>query len=200
MPIGAFKQTILGAAGVSAGDVVLMETYTAGGEGTKVFSNLNSADYKSIIFEFIDLHASADDTDFTFQVRDADDDYGTIEVTTCAFRAYNRQDGTQSNLHYQTSFDALAQTGQIPLNGDAHMDPQYALNGYMTIYNPASTTYATNMVSRLSLNLQSTQYPALDFFVGGYANISKALTAIRFAFDEPDANMDTGIIRQWGVK
>lgn len=80
------------------------------------------------------------------------------------------------------------------------MDPQYALNGYMTLYNPASTTYATNMVSRLSLNLQSTQYPALDFFVGGYANISKALTAIRFAFDEPDANMDTGIIRQWGVK
>lgn len=35
MPIGAFKQTILGAAGVSAGDVVLMETYTAGVRGLK---------------------------------------------------------------------------------------------------------------------------------------------------------------------
>jgi len=200
MPLGANKAVLFGMGGVSTGDVVLIDTYTAAGEASKVFSDLNNTDYKSIIFEFIDLHASANDTDFTFQVRDADDDYGTIEVTTGAFRAWNRQDGTASNLHYQTGFDALAQTGQIPLNGDAHFDTQYALNGHVTIYNPASTTYATNIVSRLSLTLQSTEYPALDFLVGGYANISKALTAIRFAFDEPDANMDTGIIRQWGVK
>ena len=200
MPLGANKAVLFGMGGVSTGDVILIETYTAAGEGEKVFSSLNNTDYKSMIFEFIDIHGATNDSDFTFQVRDADDTYGTIQVTTNAFRAYNKQDGSSQDVHYQTSFDALGSTGEIPLAGDAHFDAQYAINGYMTIYNPASTTYATKFVSRLSMTLQSGNFPAIDYFIGGYANISKALTAIQFGFDSPDGNIDTGIIRQWGAK
>ena len=200
MPLGANKAVLFGMGGVSTGEVILIETYTAAGEGEKVFSSLNNADYKSMIFEFIDLHGSVNDTDLTFQVRDADDDYGTINVTTSAVRVYRDQSGSSTGFAYNTAADSLAASGKIPLTAATHFDAQYALNGYMTLYNPASTTYATNFVSRLSIALQTGNYPSCEWYFGGYADISKALTAIRFDFAVPDANMDTGIIRQWGVK
>ena len=45
MPLGANKAVLFGMGGVSAGDVVLLETYIASGDPAKTFEGFSS-DYK----------------------------------------------------------------------------------------------------------------------------------------------------------
>ena len=56
MPLGAFKQTLLGAAGVSSGGaIVLLATQTASSDASLAFTSLIDSTYNEYIFVFISL-------------------------------------------------------------------------------------------------------------------------------------------------
>jgi len=202
MPLGANKAALFGMGGVSTGDVILLDTYTAGGEASKAFAGFSS-DYKQLVWQFVNLHGSANDTDWTFRVKTSDGDYG-ISTQSQAFRATNRQDGTLQGLAYWPQADRLysdTATDQVPMGMDyQYTDAEYALSGYLVMYNPTSTTYYKNWISRNSATLASTQDPIMGAFVSGYVLEAAALDAIEFKFDSPTSNIDTGKILYWGIK
>jgi hypothetical protein len=199
MPLGAFKQTLLGAAGVSTGDIVLLETYTAGGESLKAYTGFSS-DYKQLVWQFVNLHGSATDTDLTFRVKTSGGSYG-ISTQSQAFRSYNRQDGTLYGLAYWPGADVNESTGQVPLNMDVNFtNAEYAVSGSLTLYNPTSSTYYKNWITRGVGTVQSTEDPLQGAFLSGYVLTASALDGIEFKFDSPTANIDTGKILYWGIK
>ena len=202
MPLGANKAVLFGMGGVSAGDVVLLATYTASGEAAKTFEGFSS-DYKQLVWQFINLHGSATDTDLTFRTKVSGGSYG-ISTQSNAWRVWNRQtsgSGTQGD-GYQTNADANQSTGQIPVTGaDLNFtNAEYAASGYLVLYNPTSTVYYKNWIARGSNTLQSTNDPSMGAFQAGYILSAPALYGIEFKFDAPTANIDTGKILYWGVK
>ena len=199
MPLGANKAAIIGMGGISAGDVVLIDTYTAGGEALKVFDGFSS-DYKYLVWQFVNLHGSVTDTDWTFRVKISDGSYG-LSTQSQAFRTYNSQDGTSNALAYWPQADHLANgaTDQISLNQDVGFEnTEYAINGHMTLYNPTSSVYYKNWITR-SVGTQNGG-STLGTFISGYVLEADALDGIEFKFDAPTANIDTGKILYWGVK
>ena len=201
MPLGANKAALFGMAGVSTGDVVLLETYTAGGEALKVFEGFSS-DYKYLVWQFVNLHGSATDTDLTFRVKKSGGTYG-LSTQSQAMRAYNRQDGTAYAVAYWPGADHLANgaTDQIMLHQDLNFtSAEFSVNGYMTLYSPTSSVYYKNWVTRSVGNLQTGDDPVQGAFISGYVLEADALDGIEFKFDAPTANIDTGKILYWGVK
>ena len=52
MPLGAFKAALMGTAGVSTADVVLLSAQTADGDASISFTSGISSTYKEYIFKF----------------------------------------------------------------------------------------------------------------------------------------------------
>ena len=94
MPLGAFKQTLLGAAGVSSGGaIVLLATQTASSSSSLAFTSDINSTYNEYIFEFETMHHSDDGSYFYFQAGAA---YNTT-ITSGAFRAQNAEDGSNDS-------------------------------------------------------------------------------------------------------
>ena len=202
MPLGANKAALFGMGGVAAGDVILLDTFTAGGEASKAYTGFSS-DYKQLVWQFVNLHGSVTDTGMTFRAKTSAGAYG-ISTQSQAFRAWNRQDATSGTqgLAYQAGADALESTGQVPVSeidlsfGQA----EYAASGHMTLYNPTSSIYYKNWISRWAGTLNGTNRPTFGSFISGYILEADALDGVEFKFDSPTSNIDTGKILYWGIK
>ena len=60
MPLGANKAAIMGVAGVSTGDVVLLQTQTADNDATVSFTSGINATYGEYVFKFYNINAATD--------------------------------------------------------------------------------------------------------------------------------------------
>jgi len=199
MPLGANKSAIIGMGGVSAGDVVLIDTYTAGGEASKAYTGFSS-DYKQLVWQFVNLHGSADNTNWSFQVKTSGGSYG-ISTISQAMRCMNTQDGSSQSVDYWSDADVLESTGQVPLYYDSNFDDaEFAVSGQLTLYNPTSSTYYKNWITRGVGNLQGSGDALMGAFISGYVLTATALDGIEFKFDSATANIDTGKILYWGIK
>jgi len=199
MPLGANKAALFGMGGVSVGDVVLLDTWTAGGEASKEYAGFSS-DYKQLVWQFVNLHGSVADTDWTFQTKTGVGSYG-ISTQSSAWRAYNSQNGSLSAAAYWPGADANQSTSLIMMSQDLNFtDAELALSGSMTLNNPTSSVYYKNWISRGAGNLQTSSPPAMGAFIAGYILTGVALDSIQFEFDSPTANIDTGKILYWGIK
>jgi len=203
MPLGANKAALFGMGGVSTGDVVLLETYTASGDPSYAFEGFSS-DYKQLVWQFVNLHGSVNDTDLTFQTKVSSGSYG-INTQSNAWRSWNRQTGGSGTQDADAWSGAVALTpnssDQIMTNQDInYTNAEFAVSGYMILYNPTSSTYYKNWISRGVGTLASTNDPLLGAFISGYILSAPALDGIKFEFDAPTANIDTGKILYWGVK
>ena len=201
MPLGANKAAIMGVAGVSTADVVLLQTntITSGTTNTSFTSGIDST-YGEYIFRFYNLNPATDDTTFTFQVDDdaGNNGYNDFAVTSSFFRAYYDEASSGDPppaIEYWTGNDAAQSTSYIPLAGDIGNGADESYVGELHLFNPASTTYVKHWYSRghmyHSANYASSMFPA------GYINTTTAINAINFkmgsgAFD--------GVIKMWGVK
>ena len=93
MPLGAFKQAILGAAGVSSGGaIVLLATQTASSDASLAFTSDINSTYNEYIFVFDNLHSTNDGANLTFQ---AGASYNTT-ITSGAFRSENSESGSNN--------------------------------------------------------------------------------------------------------
>ena len=68
MPLGAFKAALMGTAGVSTGDVVLLSSQTASGSASLSFTSDITSTYGEYIFKFYNINPATDGASFTFQV------------------------------------------------------------------------------------------------------------------------------------
>ena len=182
-------------AAVAQGNMVLISSQTASNSASISFTTGIDSTYKEYQFYFIEIHPRTDTADFTFNMStDSGSNYNVTKTTTF-FRANHLEDGTFTQLAYDTAHDLAQGTGFQTLAKDAGSDSDENSSGSLTLFNPSSTTYVKHFISSIS---SSNDYPAESTqFMAGYGNTTSAVNAIRFQM--ASGNMD-GTIYLYGIK
>ncbi len=183
-----------------AGSLILLSTTTVSSSTSNVtFSSGIDSTYPIYKFEFINIHGANEQE----LVMDFSSDGGSTydkTYTTSFFRAAHNEADSDSCVAYVTSRD-LANSGARPfLSTPISTDNDNNVSGEMYLFNPSSTTFLKHFISRTSSTLSdgtaSGSY-IQDSFVGGYANTTSAINAIKFEMDS--GNIDSGIFKMYGV-
>jgi len=183
--------------GISGDGITLISSQTASSSASISFTSGITSTYKAYKFVFINLHNSAQ-ADFTFQgSTDSGSNYG-VTITSTAFYAYHREDGSATTLSYDTSGDLAQSTSFQYLYGNAGTQNDSGNVGELTIFNPSSTTYVKHFIAKL--NYMSYHDPAYTFnyYIAGYFNTTSAINAIQFKMSS--GNIDDGKIYLYGIK
>ena len=194
MPLGANKAAIMGVAGVSTGDVVLLSSQTASGDSALSFTSGITSTYGEYIFKFYNINPATDDTGFLFQFNASSQSGYNETLTTTMFRPYHTE-ADATGLGYITANDQAQGTAFQGVNFSCGNGSDESCAGELHLFNPASTTYVKHFYSRSST--YSSGDGATDFFVGGYVNVTAAITDVQFKMSS--GNFD-GTIKLWGVK
>jgi len=182
-------------ASVATGGMVLISSQTASASASISFTTGIDSTYKEYQFYFINIHPATDTADFTFNIStDGGSNYNVTKTTTF-FRANHLEDGSFTQLAYDTAHDLAQGTGFQTLAKDAGSDSDENSSGSLTLFNPSSTTYVKHFISSIS---SSNDYPAeYTQFMAGYGNTTSAVNAIQFKFDT--GNIDDGTILMYGI-
>ena len=198
MPLGAFKAALMGTAGVSTEDVVLLSSQTASNSASLSFTSGITSTYGEYIFKFYNINPATDDKHFSFQVNATDSTSYDETITSTAFRAAHLEDDSYTQLAFMTGTAEIAQhqeTAYQQFHISLSNDADNSLSGELHLFNPASTTYVKHFYSRISPVGVAAQ--AGDWFIAGYINTTTAIDDIQFKMAA--GNFD-GTIKLWGVK
>ena len=183
---------------LNTGSMVFIKKLTASSSATLSFVNGSSnvvfdSTYKEYLFTFKNIHAATDGQQFRFQTStDGGSSYG-VTLTSTYFIAYNKEDGSETSLGYNTGGDK-AQSTDFKVLGSGDSENDSGISGSMNLFNPASTTFIKHYVAR-TINDPSTY--AQDEFTAGYFNTTSAINAIQFKF--ASGNIDAGDICLYGI-
>ena len=197
MPLGAFKAALMGTAGVSTENVVLLSTQTASSSATISFTSDITSTYPMYIFRFYNIHPVAH-ANFTFNgSTDSGSNYNVTKTTTVT-AAYHAEDDTASGFYYVVSNDLAQSTAFHPLAGAVYTDNDASMAGELHLFNPASTTYVKHFYSSTQrMDWSDDKLYTNQYLTGGYLNTTSAIDAIQFKM--ASGNFD-GKIKMWGVK
>ena len=197
MPLGAFKAALMGTAGVSTADVVLLGTVTASGSASLAFTSGITSTYGEYIFKFYNIHPATDGASgFQFQVSiDGGSNYN-VACTSTFWRTNHMENGSAQEYEYNADYDLAQGTGYQGLETNVGNDNDQSCSGELHLFNPASTTYVKHFYAQVgtiqSNDSMSNATPA------GYFNTTSAVNAISFKMGS--GNIDAGKIKMWGVK
>jgi len=195
MPLGANKAAIMGVAGVSTGDVVLLSSQTADDDSSITFTGLMTSTYGEYIFKFYNINPDTENRIFEFQVNATDGaDFNDSAITSSYFRAYHTE-ADSASLGYVTDNDQAQGTAFQDMTQGPSADADGSCAGELHIFNPSSTTYVKHFYSRISEMYYADW--ATDQFSAGYINDTTAIDDIQFKMS--GGNFD-GTIKMWRVK
>ena len=195
MPLGAFKAALMGTAGVSTGDVVLLSSQTASNSATISFTSGIDSTYGEYIFKFYNINPATNDIDFTFQTNATDSTSYDETITSTFFSAEHTEDDATTNLTYHANMDQAQGTAYQIITRGGGSGSDESIAGELHLFNPASTTYVKHFYTRSAM-YHSADY-AFDVFAAGYINTTTAIDDIQFKMSS--GNFD-GKIKMWGVK
>ena len=195
MPLGAFKAALMGTAGVSTADVVLLSSQTASDSATIDFTSGITSTYGEYIFRFYNINPATNAQVFHFNgSTDGGSNYNLTKTTTW-FDAGHAENDSLAALAYVDTLDLAQSTGFQPLGSDVASDADASLAGELHLFNPSSTTYVKHFYARThymhDINL------AANAFQAGYFNTTSDIDAVQFKMSS--GNFD-GKIKLWGVK
>ena len=187
--------------GLAKGSMTFIKKLTASSSGTLSFVNGASSvvldnTYKEYVFICNDIHPSASNPNFGFQV-----DVGTgtsyaQTITSSHFRATHGEDASSEAVSYISGGDLAQETGFQLLAGSVGNDADQNIAGILHLFDPSSTTFVKHFVGNFQSiahsNRSNNQYPA------GYFNTTTAITRVRFKF--ASGNIDSGTIKMYGIK
>ena len=180
------------------GAMIFIKTVTASSSATVSFIHGTSdvvfdSTYPIYLIKFINVHPQTDDQNLQFRFTT---DGTNFNVTTFSapFGADHTEAGSGS-MEYKAGNDP-DDNGEQSIGASTGADNDQASSGELYIFSPSSTTYVKHYLSRSSQARHSDA--AQDFFTGGYANTSSAITGLRFKFQS--GNIDTGTFKLYGIK
>ena len=175
---------------------VLIQSQTASDSTTVSFTSGIDSTYKEYVFIFFNINVSDNGSKFRFQCN-VDGGSGYDEtMTTTMFRAYNTSNDTGSSLAYDATRDQGQGTSPQQIIGNISNTADSSGSGELHFFNPASTTYVKNFYSRSQVTNSTNPVYATDCFVGGYVNVTGAITQIQFS---TDAGTFDGTIKMYGI-
>ena len=183
-------------ANASGGTLILLSTQTASASATISFTTGLNSTYDEYIFKFINIHPATDRDNFTFNMStDSGSNYNVTKTSTF-FRARHDEADTAAVLEYETGSDLAQSTGFQKLANDVGNSDDESASGFLTLFNPSSTTYVKHFIS--NTNSYDGNNVIVNGFAAGYGNTTSAINAIQFKFSS--GNIDDGIIKMYGVK
>ena len=198
MPLGANKAAIMGVAGVSTADVVLLNTtnITSDTGGVTWDNTIITSTYAEYLIKVYNFEGSTDNTQLVGQFSIDNGSNWNVASTTSYFTASHSESGTGA-LSYQTGYDHAQATSWLYLSyivGGAG-DESCVIS--MKLFNPSSSTYVKHFL------VEGQQYDgnsnaSVNNFVGGYANTTTAVNAMHLK--AASGNIGNGKFKIWGVK
>jgi len=190
-----------GAISVAKGALTHIKTLTASSSGTLTFHHgasgvILDSTYKEYMFEFINIHPSANDSYFTFQANAVGESGFNETITSTMFRAYNKEDSSANALVYEGGdYDLQEQEVFQVLNDSVGTDTDQSTCGRLMIFEPSSTTFAKHFMYTGVENAADNKVQ--NTFTAGYFNTTAALDEFQFKMNT--GNMATGSIKLSGV-
>ena len=182
------------------GSMTFIKKLTASGSGTLSFVDGASSvvldnTYKEYLFTFKDIHPSASNSYFQFNMStDGGSNYNVAKTTTW-FQAYHFENDGGAGLGYNASRDLAQGTGYQDISTTMATDNDLSLSGQMELFNPSSTTFVKHFIIRAN---HMTDNPASnDSYCAGYGNTTSAVNAISFRMNT--GNIDAGDICLYGI-
>ena len=194
MPLGAFKAALMGTAGVSTADVVLLQTQTASDAASVTFTSGIDSTYGEYIFGFYNIHTETDLADLHFQVNVAGQSGYNETITSTVFHARQNEAGDATALGYITGLDQAQGTAYQQLAENIGNGNDESAAGILHIFSPSSTTYVKHFYSRFQV-YNGTDLAA-DQFNAGYINVTAAIDEISFKVESGNMN---GVIQMYGI-
>ena len=183
-------------AAVPSGSLTLLSTQTASSSANISFTSNIDSTYDSYLFKFIDIHPATDNVHFTFQGNSARGSGYNETITSTTFYYQHKEDGTDTELAYESGSDQAQGTAFQRLGQSVGNDNDQCIVGSLRLFNPSSTTFVKHFIGTSNI------YHTSDYSVGlrtaGYFNTTSAIDEIQFKMSS--GNIDSGIIKMYGVK
>ena len=186
---------------VNTGSMVFIKKLTASSSSTLSFVNGSSdvvldSTYKEYLFTFKDIHPATDSVSFQFNLSiDGGSNYNVTKTTT-EFSAYHNEGDSATNLGYNDVNDLAQSTNDQKLSSsNLGNGNDEAFVGTLHLFNPSSTTFVKNFISRVAFYHDSDY--AIDGFISGYGNTTSAVNAVIFKMSS--GNIDAGDICLYGI-
>ena len=182
-------------ASVSGGGLNLISTQTASSSATIDFTSGIDSTYKEYIFKFYNIHPSADDKTFQFNMSSDSGSNYNVTKTTTVFKANHDEGDSATNLTYDSGEDLAQGTGFQTLGNGVGGDNDQSLSGTLHLFNPSDTTFVKHFIS--TIQYYGFNNYTNNFYVAGYGNTTSAVDAVQFKFNS--GNIDAGTIKLYGV-
>jgi hypothetical protein len=182
-------------AAIATGGMKLISSQTASASASISFTTGIDSTYKEYQFYFINMHPATDNVQFSFNLStDSGSNYNVTKTTTY-FRAIHDEADTTTGVAYDTGSDLAQSTGFQTISTNLGNDNDQQLSGFLTLFNPASTTYVKHFIS--NVNTYTNDDFTLNPFCAGYGNTTSAINAIQFKMSS--GNIDDGTILMYGI-
>tara|TARA_R100001224_G_scaffold14166_1_gene7103 strand:- start:566 stop:1183 length:618 start_codon:yes stop_codon:yes gene_type:complete len=190
---------ITSAASATGGAMTLIKTLTASSSSTLSFVD-GSSDvvldntYPIYLFKIINAHPSSQ-AHFQVNFRDGGSSYDATKTTT-VFNAHHNEADNNTDFSYSGSYDLAQSTNFQSLAESTGTGNDECCSGELFLFNPSSTTFIKNFISRVNNYYQGT-YTML-WHIAGYCNTTTAIDGVQFKF--ASGNIDSGTIKLYGIK
>ena len=183
-------------ASISGGAMTLISEQTASSSSTIDFTSNIDSTYDSYVFKFIDIHPSADGANFEFQSdTGTNTNYNQTITSTCFEAFHNEDDSGTPKLQYRASGDQAQGTGFQDIGGGMGNENDNSTVGTLTIFNPSSSVFVKHFIATTNY-VYNSDYTD-NHYVAGYINTATPLT--RFQFKMSSGNIDSGVIKLYGI-
>ena len=185
---------------VPTGSLILLSTQTASSSATIDFTSGIDSTYKEYVFKFTDIHPATNRAIFQFQSDTGTNTSYNITVTSTYFQAYHKENDGGAALGYNESHDDAQSTSFSNLTVHNSNDNDSCASGTLHIFDPSNSTFVKHFISNFNHMYTETggdKY-SWESFKAGYFNTTTALTRFRFKYDT--GNIDSGVIKLYGVK
>ena len=182
-------------ASISGGAMTLISEQTASSSSTISFTSGIDDTYDSYVFKFYDIHPATDNTFLTFQADTGTNTNYNQTITSTFFKALHNESGSTSALSYDTASDLAQSTSFQYLSRNVGNDNDQSISGTLQVFSPSSSTFVKHFISRT--NVYTNDDYSIDSAIAGYFNTTTALT--RFQFKMASGNIDSGVIKLYGV-
>ena len=187
---------------VSSGSITFIKKLTASSSSTLSFVDGASSvvldnTYKVYLFTFNNIHPSAENPNFAFNLSvDSGSNYNVSKATTY-FRTQNGESGSGAELGYETGLDLANATGIQNISKEAGNDNDQGVSGHFHLFNPSSTTFVKHFICQTNNNFKYSEPYAYSNYIAGYGNTTSAVDAIQFSFSS--GSIDSGDIVLYGI-
>ena len=187
---------------VSSGSITFIKKLTASSSSTLSFVDGASSvvldnTYKVYLFTFNNIHPSAENPNFAFNLSvDSGSNYNVSKATTY-FRTQNGESGSGAELGYETGLDLANATGIQKISKEAGNDNDQGVSGHFHLFNPSSTTFVKHFNCQTNNNFKYSEPYAYSNYIAGYGNTTSAVDAIQFSFSS--GSIDSGDIVLYGI-